>query len=136
MKKIVFMLASLFMLQSVVSAQIQQRDRDRDRIHLYDHYMFKDGAVYQMRDQDQVRLREQLKLNNGTLLNPDGSCLLQNGRNYQLRNGECLGPDGKMYKSQERFRQKMQLKEKQLNKADRRAERMNMRQKNRMRRPS
>ncbi len=134
MKKIVFALASLFMLQGIVSAQIQQRDRDR--IHLYDHYMLRDGAVYQMKDQDQIRLREQIRLNNGTLLNPDGSYQLQNGKNYQLRSGECLGPEGKVYKNQERFRQKMQLKEKQLNKADRRAERMNMRQKNRMRRPS
>ena len=88
------------------------------------------------KDQDQIRLREQIRLNNGTLLNPDGSYQLQNGKNYQLRSGECLGPEGKVYKNQERFRQKMQLKEKQLNKADRRAERMNMRQKNRMRRPS
>lgn len=132
MKKMLLVLISLITVGGTALAQDQQKDRDRDRIRLYDHLLLKDGRLYEVKQQTQTQaqtetmLQARVTLKNGTVVNLDGSYQLRNGDRLQLRNGECLNMDGEKFKSQDRFRDRMRVKEKQMDRVQQNARQKDM----------
>ena len=122
MKKLLIVLASLLLMQGIVSAQdtLRQRSNDRtgiqkrDRIHQEDHLMFQDGKLYRMQEGVRKEVRDQVQLKNGAVVKNDGSLQLQNGQRYQLRNGECIDLNGNRYKNENRFNKRIMMTEQQM----------------------
>lgn len=114
MKKIFWMLASLFLFLSGATAQdsLRQRARDkagiqkRDRIHQEDHLFFQDGKMYRVQQGVRTPIQEQVRLQNGGVVNPNGTYQLKDQQRQQLRNGECLDMSGNRYLNQNRFNQR------------------------------
>lgn len=117
MKKVFWMLASLFLFLSGATAQdsLRQRARDksgiqkRDRIHQEDHLLFQDGKLYRVQQGVRTQVQEQVRLQNGGVVYPDGTYQLKDRQRQQLRSGECLDMSGNRYLNQNRFNQRRMI---------------------------
>lgn len=120
MKKIVILLALIFVATLVTNAQdtIRQRDQTktkiqkRDRIHQEEHLQFMDGKLYRYQNGVRSQVQSQVQLKNGGSINPDGSYQLKNQERMQLRNGECLDMEGNRYQNQNMFNHRHMMMQK------------------------
>lgn len=118
MKKMLSVLLSLlFLAGTTVIAQDQDQIRLKDRIHQEDHLMLKDGSCLLVQDGVPSAIQSQMRLNNGTIVNPDGSYQLQNQQRYQLKNGEYMDMDGNRYLNQNKFNNRVQMTNRQIERA-------------------
>jgi hypothetical protein len=122
MKKLVLMLASLFILIVMVNGQDTLRKPyqanaqfpRRDRIHQEEHLMLIDGKLYKMQSGVRTQVESQVQLRKGGVINPDGSYQLKNAERLQLHNGECLDLDGNRYQNQRMFGKRQMMTQRQM----------------------
>lgn len=96
-------------------AELRNHEQLRLQAMMQEHYLYKDGNMYQVRNQQQNQLREQRSLQNGMFIHPDGKLQLNEREMLQLRDGECIDPEGNLYGSQNQYRNEEQIRLKAMN---------------------
>lgn len=91
-------------------AEFRNHEQLRLQAMTQEHYLYKNGTLYQVRNQQQNQLREQMNLQNGMVIHPDGNFQGREREMLRLRDGECIDPEGNLYGSQAQFRYEEQIR--------------------------
>jgi hypothetical protein len=76
-----------------------------------DHYMMKNGEMYQVQAGVRTQMQNQMTLKNGTVIDPNGTVQMKNKEQYRLRDGEYLDNLGERYQTRERFKMMLDRRE-------------------------
>ena len=100
MKKIIFIVLTLFL--GVHSLQAQ----DAKPIEDTNYVILLDSKVFHYTTEGVVQLQEDVTLHNGTVVKTDGTYITDK-KTLKLEDGECLGMSGTFYKDQETLTKKL-----------------------------
>lgn len=91
-------------------AQFRKHAQLRLQAMSMEHFMFRDGAMYQVRNQIQSQIKTPVTLANGIEVRADGAIQTRDQTRLRLRDGECLDREGSVFDSQTQFREQTQVR--------------------------
>ena len=106
MKKLILLMAVLFVSTSALVAQEKLLDQD--------YCIMQDNEVVMYTNGIPKTITSAVTLKDGSVVQPDGSYTCSKNKNFKLKEGECLGMSGKKYASEEKLFQKLQAEKKKM----------------------
>lgn len=91
--------------------EFNQQMQNRLMAMAQQHFVFQNGKLYRSQNNVQIPAQQRWALQNGATINPDGSYQSRDGKREQLRNGELMDWEGNRYENRERFREKMDMRQ-------------------------
>lgn len=111
MKKIVFVLMSLFAVSTVTVAQETKKKEpatqktEHQKHTMSECCMMKGGKMYHYKDGKETPVVKETDFH-GMKVMPDGTCQMKNGKSMKLKEGECCDMNGHIQKDCEQSMKK------------------------------